>query len=124
MSVLKAADLHAEMDRMVPIAVCISPQFKKSLSECNCKKKKKQGRDGGIRFRLWFLEGQVSGCVWVSSSVVSDSDLWTVDWLLCLWNSPGKNTGVGCHFISFSRGSSQSSDQTRVSCIAGGFLTI
>ena len=39
MSIRKAADLHAEMDRMVPIAVCISPQFKKSLSECNCKKK-------------------------------------------------------------------------------------
>ena len=20
-------------------------------------------------------------------------------WLLCLWNSPGKNTGMGCHFL-------------------------
>ena len=25
---------------------------------------------------------------------------WTVAWqLLCLWDSPGKNTGVGCHFL-------------------------
>ena len=38
----------------------------------------------------------------VSSSVVSDSlrphGLWPTR-LLCLWNSPGKNTGVGCHFF-------------------------
>ena len=38
-------------------------------------------------------------CVCVSCSVVSDS-LWTHGlWLarvLCPWNSPGKNTGVGC----------------------------
>ena len=36
--------------------------------------------------------------------------------LLCLWNFPGKNTGVGCHF--YSRGSSQSRDQTHISCIS------
>ena len=43
----------------------------------------------------------------VSHSVVSDS-LWLPvlqpTRLLCPWDSPGKNTGVGCH--SFSRGSS------------------
>ena len=50
--------------------------------------------------------------------------------LLPPWNSPGENTGVGCHFllqakilewvsISFSRGSSQPSDRTRVTRIAG-----
>ena len=22
-----------------------------------------------------------------------------MDWLLCPWDSPGKNTGVGCHFL-------------------------
>ena len=34
-------------------------------------------------------------------SVMSDSVTpWTVaPRLLCLWNSPGKNTGVGCHFL-------------------------
>ena len=72
------------------------------------------------------------------------------------WDSPGKNTGVGCHFShvqffatiwtiahqdssvhgilqtrilewvvnSFSRGSSQPRDRTRVSCISGRFFTI
>ena len=32
----------------------------------------------------------------VSHSVVSNS-LWPLDWSLCPWNSPGKNTGVGYH---------------------------
>ena len=41
--------------------------------------------------------------------------------LLCSWNSPGKNTGVGCHSL---QGSSQPRDQTRVSCITGRFFTI
>ena len=38
----------------------------------------------------------------VSCSVVSDSATpWTVaPRLLCPWDSPGKNTGVGCHFPS------------------------
>ena len=35
--------------------------------------------------------------------------------LLCPWDSPGKNTGVGC----LSRGSSQPRDQTCVTCIPG-----
>ena len=38
----------------------------------------------------------------VNHSVVSDSlqphELWPTR-LLCPWNSPGKNTGVGCHFL-------------------------
>ena len=35
----------------------------------------------------------------LSHSVVSDScDPWTVR-RLCPWNSPGNNTGVGCHFL-------------------------
>ena len=41
--------------------------------------------------------------------------------LLCPWNFPGKNTGVGCHF--FSRESSPPRDWTWVSCIAGRFFT-
>ena len=40
--------------------------------------------------------------VCVSGSVVSDSvpphGLWPAK-LLCPWNSPGKNTGVGCHSL-------------------------
>ena len=38
----------------------------------------------------------------VSHSVISDS-LWPCGLyisLLCPWNSPGKNTGVGCHYIA------------------------
>ena len=42
--------------------------------------------------------------------------------LLCPWDSPGKNTGVGC--ISFSRGSSWLRDWTRVSHTAGRFFTV
>ena len=36
----------------------------------------------------------------VVTSVVSDSvNLWTVFRLLCARDSPGKNTGVGCHAL-------------------------
>jgi len=35
-------------------------------------------------------------------------------------DSPGKNTGVGCH--AFLQGSSQPRDRIQVSCIAGGFF--
>ena len=44
-------------------------------------------------------------------------------WLLCSWNFPGKNTGVGCHF--FLQGSSQHSDQicvTKSPAFAAWFL--
>ena len=65
--------------------------------------------------------------VCVSCSVMSDSlqphGLLLV-MLLCLWNSPGKNTGVGSHSLLFSRESSQPRDRTRVSHIAGRFFTI
>ena len=40
--------------------------------------------------------------------------LWTVaHQALCPWDSPGKNTGVGCHFIL--QASSQSKDQISIS---------
>ena len=42
--------------------------------------------------------------------------------LLCPWDFPGKNAGVSSH--SLSRGSSWPRKQTRVSCIAGIFLTV
>ena len=40
--------------------------------------------------------------------------------LLCPWDSPGKNTGVGCH--SSSRESSQPRDQTHIPCIGRRML--
>ena len=42
--------------------------------------------------------------------------------LLCPWNFPGENTGVGCH--SLLRGSYRPRDRTLFSCIAGRFFTI
>ena len=67
--------------------------------------------------------------VMLSHSVVSDSlqpQGLQPTRLLCLWNFPGKNTGVGCHFLL--QGFSQPRDWTCthvscVSCIAGGFFT-
>ena len=44
--------------------------------------------------------------------------------LLCPWNSPGKNTGVGCHSLLPSRLSSWPRDPTWVSFITGRFFTI
>ena len=41
--------------------------------------------------------------------------------LLCPWDSPGKNTGVGCHFLF--QGNLPTRDQTHISCIAGGLFT-
>ena len=41
---------------------------------------------------------------------------------LCPWDSPGKNTGVGCHALS--RGYSLPRDRTQVSCTADRFFTI
>ena len=56
--------------------------------------------------------------------LVSQSCLALCDPLNCsppgssvLWDSPGKNTGVGCHAL-------QPRDRTRVSRTAGGFFTI
>ena len=37
-------------------------------------------------------------------------------------DTPGKNTGVGCHALL--QGIFPTQDQTQVSCIAGGFFTI
>ena len=42
--------------------------------------------------------------------------------LLSPWDSPGKNTGVGCHF--FPQGIFLTQGSNQVSCIAGRFFTI
>ena len=65
-------------------------------------------------------------CVWcVSCSVVSDS-LWHCGLkparLLCPWNSPGKNSGVGCH--SLLQGTFPTQGSNLVSYIAGRFFTV
>ena len=61
----------------------------------------------------------------VKSPVVSDSlrphGLYPAR-LLCPWNSPDENTGVGCH--SLCQGIFLTRDWTWVSCIAGRLFTI
>ena len=39
--------------------------------------------------------------------------------LLCPWNSPGKNAGVGCHFLLQGI---EPRDRTFIFCLAGGFF--
>ena len=46
--------------------------------------------------------GRFCCCCYQVASVVSDSvrpHRWQPTRLCCPWNSPGKNTGVGCHFL-------------------------
>ena len=73
--------------------------------------------EGGAFSLCW--KYTVIVCVW-SRLVMSDSlrpwELYPTR-ILCPWNSPDKNTGVGCHFLL--QGSSQTRDRTPVSCIAG-----
>ena len=57
---------------------------------------------------------------WVVSESLWPHELQPVR-LLCSWNSPGKNTGVGCHFL-LSRWSSLPRNQTQVSCTSKQIL--
>ena len=88
------------------------------------------------RKELFFLiapSTEHSFCAQLDSGII-----WSSLWLCCVplfvtpWNvtcqtsfhggdSPGKNTGVGCHALS--RGCSHPRNWTRVFCIAGGFFT-
>ena len=54
-------------------------------------------------------------CVWLFATP------WTAALQAPLWNSSGRNTGVGCHALP-SRGSSWPRDRTQVSCTAGRFF--
>ena len=78
----------------------------------------------------WFgsLQSSTSVFIGVSSvncSVVSDS-LWPHGLeptrLLCSWDSPSKNTGVGRH--SLLQGISRPRDRTQISCNVGRFITV
>ena len=44
-------------------------------------------------------EAQAGIKIEVSQSCLTPCNPWTSTRLLCPWNSPGKNTGVGCHFL-------------------------
>ena len=61
-------------------------------------------------------------CVCVSCSVVSNSLQPHGLYVNIYMNSPGKSTGMGCHFLL--QGSSWLRNQTWVFCIEGRFFTI
>ena len=42
--------------------------------------------------------------------------------LLCPWDSPGKNTGVGCHFLLQGMFQIQGSNSLASLALAGGFF--
>ena len=79
----------------------------------------------GRFFTSWATREAQTLPVCVSLSVVSDF-LWScglgLTRLFCPWDSPGKNTGVGCHALL--QGASRFRDWTWVSCIAAWFFTI
>ena len=64
-----------------------------------------------VNYKIHNLKSESESCSVVSNSLQPLG-------LYSPWNSPSQNTGVGR-----SRGSSQTRDQTQVSCIAGGFFT-
>ena len=63
---------------------------------------------------------RVCVCVPVLSCSVMSNSLWPYGLLparlLCSWDFPGKNTGVGCHFLL--QGYFKPRDQTHVSCVS------
>ena len=59
---------------------------------------------GGMNSNNNIQHIQNTNFISVSCTVLSHVQLFTVPWtvahqLLCLWNFPGKNTGMGCHFL-------------------------
>ena len=57
-----------------------------------------------VSLHLWLTKQKMVNCccLLLVTSVVSDSvrpHRWQPIRLLCPWDSPGKNTGVGCHFL-------------------------
>ena len=55
-----------------------------------------------IGFQIGEVALLVKGCCCSVASVMSDfvqPHRWQPTRLLCPWDSPGKNTGVGCHFL-------------------------
>ena len=86
------------------------------------------GAQGAQRWGQWGVgmewEGKAAGFpheVLVQSLTTSDS-LWPVDCspdrLLCPWDSPGKNTGVGCHVLLQVISSSWPKDRAHISYIS------
>ena len=58
-------------------------------------------------------------------TTLHDSMVQPTGWLLCPWDSPGKDTGVGCHFLLQGIFPTQGSNPRllRLPALAGGFFT-
>ena len=85
-------------------------------------------RDCHSKWSEWKRERQISYDIAYMWVIVAQSCLTLWDRMdcnlsgSCSWDSPGKNTGVGCHFLL--QRSSWPRDRTQVSYIAGRFFTI
>ena len=86
------------------------------LVKCEeCPESQVQGQDGHERHHLlWLLFSRMSRATLLQPHRLQPTRL------LCPWDSPRKNTAVGCHF--FSRRSSQPRDWTCVFCISRAIL--
>ena len=73
--------------------------------------KTREFRFVAIHVWKWKVKVKSLSCVWLFAT------LWTVALQAPPWDSPGKNTGVGCHFLL--QGSSRPRDRTQVSRIVG-----
>ena len=82
-----------------------------------------QGRD---KLRVWDWHTHIVYLCCMLSHVWLFVTLWTVTArFFCPWDSPDKNTGVGCHFLLQGIFPTQESKLhlLQVPCVAGGFFT-
>ena len=95
----------------VCVCVCDSVVWKEEPCVCVCVT------------QLCGKRSRVCVCICVCHSVVSNSLLSCIlpTRLLCLWNSPGKNTGVACHALLQGIFLTQGWNMV---CIAGRFFTV
>ena len=113
------------------IMIIIAPTFITYLPWAQCIRELELDTSENLTQRIWHMSNYLKIMYhWyceserVSSSAVSNSlQPHGIEpaRLLCPWNSPGKNTRVGCHSLLQKIFPPQ--DKTLVSCIAGRFFT-
>ena len=77
-------------------------------------------------FTFPFIKVTATGVMWVHAKSLQSSPaptLWTRACQASLWNSPGKNTGVGCHGFLQGIFPTQGSEPVSLRSSAGGFFT-
>ena len=88
--------------------------------------RKQEQLEKGVDFALGAPGVLVFHCAVRMLSCVHSATPWTVTpQAFCPWDFPGKNTGVGCHFLLQGIFPTQGSNLCflQVSCIAGGLFT-